>query len=293
MPISWRVIRLIVGTLSLSLIFVLYSPKQSDSHHLVRRLKQIEWGGFFGSSAATNGIFPKMVCQFAGRDICCSAVQNVEKKISKPKHFSHCTVRKEYYPSPYELRHLEKAEEFAKIADLHDRTVEFVNFIESVEEIEHATKWLARVAQRQGGDPVAENEVDREYLSRFKVTRKCGYLANQTSWEYIEPLSVHGRHPFGLGDCWHPHHRDKIPVYDHKAPKASLLSVDYLLLQSQHDIVGRGHGHGNASGSALRQMIPPTNVFLLDAGTSRFDSSLYWFVCAYQQVILSFFLFHS
>jgi hypothetical protein len=289
MAISWRY----GGVLITAMVCIIYlhtgekilGSSRSDS---IRRLKQIEWGRVFGSSANTNGGFPKMDCQYAGSAICCSATQNIEKKIVKKQHSVHCSVIKEYYPSPYELRHLEKAEELTKTEDLHDRTTKFVDFIESTDEIEHAKKWLQRVRLRQEGKIVTETEDDLEYLSRFKVTRKCG-SQNHTAWEYIEPLSVHGRHPFGLSECWHPHHRDKISIYDNKAPKVSLVSLDYLLLQSQHDMMGRGHGHGNTS-SSLRHtsssaIIPPSNVFVLDAGTSRFDSSLSWFVCAYQQVL--------
>lgn len=275
----------VVITILLVIISInLHINDDIDVNIILRRLKQIEWGGFFGGSALSNGRFPKMDCNFLGKDLCCSALENVEKKVPKVKHLTphtHCTITKEYFPSPYEIRHLAKAEEIAKLPELKDRTVMFINFIETPEEIEHATKWLDRVAIRQPGTIVEENDVDREYLSRFKVTRKCPNMADHSWWEYIEPLSVHARHPFGLSECWHPHYRDKINVYNKKSPHASLLSVDFILLQSKNDL----NGHGNSS--LLRNahpIPPPPNVFLLDGGTSRFDSSLYWFVCAYQQV---------
>jgi hypothetical protein len=280
------VISLVTITTLICATLLLFSPDNETSafQQLRRGLKQIEWGGIFNSGASSNGNFPKMGCQFNGKDICCSAIENVEKKAKKPRNPSHhhCTVTKEYFPSPYEKRHLEVAEEIAKITELKDSTVKFVDFIETPEEIEHARRWLERVVERQPGTPLEENDVDREYLSRFKVTRKCSNMANHSWWEYIEPLSVHGRHPFGLGDCWHPHFRDKVSVYNGKAPRASLLSVDYLLLQSPRDLLG----HPNSSSMAHSHPSPASSVFLLDGGTSRFDSSLYWFVCVYQQVIL-------
>lgn len=296
-----RILMTIVITISIILIYSHQNKQENKIYYqqILRKLKQIEWGGFFASSAASDGRFPKMDCQFEGRGICCSALETIEKKVSKFKHpiSHHCQITKEYFPSPYELRHLEKAEELAKITELKERTTKFVDFIETTEEIEHAKKWLARVALRQPGGYIEENDEDREYLSRFKVTRKCANVnEHQSWWEYIEPLSVHARHPFGLGECWHPHFRDQVSVYKKQAPSASLLSVDFLLLQSQNDILGR-------SNHSLRQHSPPhsqPNVYLLDGGTSRFDSSLYWFVCAYQQVyfpilffvFLSFFFFH-
>jgi hypothetical protein len=276
-----------IGIVTLTILvatgLLLSSPDQGSAFHQLRRgLKQIEWGGIFNSGASSNGNFPKMGCQLNGKDICCSATENVEKKVKKPKNptHHHCTTTKEYFPSPYEKRHLEVAEEIAKITELKESTVKFIDFIESPEEIEHARRWLERVVARQPGIPMEENDVDREYLSRFKVTRKCANMANHSWWEYIEPLSVHARHPFGLGECWHPHHRDQISVYNGKAPKASLLSVDFLLLQSPHDLIG----HANSSMTHPTHLSAPSGVFLLDGGTSRFDSSLYWFVCVYQQV---------
>ena len=56
----------------------------------------------------------------------------------------------------------------------------------------------------------------------------------------------------------------------------SIFSVDYLLLQSAAALPR----HELTAGDVVRQ----TRSVLFDAGTSRFDSSLFWFTCAFSQV---------
>jgi hypothetical protein len=283
-----------VATFSLLFFALTSSPNSlvSVSRSLSQQ-SQISWGKIFLSSFTSDGIFPKMGCTFAGKPICCSALDNSSKTIkSKAFHSQTCTVKKEYHPSPYELNHLEKAEELAKILDLNERTHSFISFIESPEEIDHAKRWLARVAYRLSAASsgvhtlIEETADDRDYLSRYKVTRSCGGgggagRADHSWWEYIEPLSVHARHPFGLAECDRPGSRKKI--YGGHQGRTGLISVDYLLLQSAHDLMSPRER--NSSASARRAA--PSNVYLLDSGTSRFDSSLDWFVCAYEQVRLS------
>lgn len=283
-----RLIWLIGVVISLILVLNTLNYMSNSSNEIInviRRLKettQVRWGRIFGGIPSTDGKFPKMDCEFLGKSLCCSALNEKKLRIKhQNSHYSHCTVTKEYFPSPYEIRHLHIAEEIATLPELNDRITKYVQFIESPEEIAHAMKWIDRVAARQPGTILMENEIDREYLSRFKVTRKCPNMPNHSWWEYIEPLSVHARHPFGLSDCWHPLHLNERRIYNGVAPKAPILSVDYLLLQSKNDLSGHGHGNNSVLRSHSHH---PANVFLFDAGTSRFDSSLYWFVCAYQQV---------
>ena len=249
------------------------------------------WGSIFSSLTISSINFPKLDCEFHQMKICCSAMENKTKKNKKQHkipvpHYHHCLVTKQYYPSPYEIRHLEVAEELAKIKNIFLRTKKLIEFIESEEEIEHCKRWLDRIAVRQTGMSLSVNDIDREYLSRYRVTRKChNNLGNHSWWEYIEPLSIHARHPFALGECWHPHFIDQTFVYNGTVPKTPLLSLDYILLQTPSDLTGR---HANTSLIRHSSRIPSTfghEVFLFDAGTSRFDSSLFWFICAYEQVI--------
>lgn len=140
---------------------------------------------------------------------------------------------------------------------------------------------------RQSQNYIEENDDDLEYLSRFKVTRKCVGEIGHSWWEYIEPLSVHARHPHSL-QCWRL--RDNIPESP-TLPSVSKLTVDYVLLQTRNDILGNFHhihnsqhnqNHSHPSRFPPKEYSP--HSFMFDAGTSRFDSSLYWFLCAYEQV---------
>ena len=251
-----------------------------------------EWGKVFHMSLVPNQIFPERKCKYQGEPICCSALDASSKKVIRHPLHSHCTTTKEYFPSPYEIRHMKKAEEWSKISNFESRRKALIEFIESPEEIKSATIWLERVAIRQSGNNIRETDEDREYLSRFQVIRKCPREAAHSWWEYIEPLTVHARHPFGLGECWRA--RDQIPIPS-TIPIVSSLSVEYLLLQSRQDILGNSK-FLNRNGTKILQRDLSPNAFMFDAGTSRFDSSLFWFLCVYEQVSFSFSLlslFHS
>ena len=87
-------------------------------------------------------------------------------------------------------------------------------------------------------------------------------------------LTVHARHPYSLFAC--PGISRK-PYYTKElaARKVSLVNSDYVLLQSS----AMHHMHSHAGG---------THNYLFDGGTSRFDSSIWWFFCAYAQRLVSF-----
>jgi hypothetical protein len=59
-------------------------------------------------------------------------------------------------------------------------------------------------------------------------------------------------------------------------PKESLLSADYVLLQSVDSLPKYEITPSNT--------VRKTKRVLFDAGTSRFDSSLFWFTCGFSQV---------
>jgi hypothetical protein len=267
-----------ICTLSFLGIFFYYHTSFPPLQEITRR-NLFEWGGVYTGGAISRHSFPKMDCKFLNSSTCCSALVAAERPTTIPrsKKRSTCQITKVYHPSPYEINQLAKAEEIAKNTNPEMRLNLFREFIESPQEIEHAKRWLRRVAKRQPGTELEKNDVDRYYLSRFKVTEVCPTEPKQTSWwEYIEPLTVHARHPFAFQRCLDSKNPSKrIPVYVNiSLPVVSKTSVDYLLLSPDR-----------------RRAAQSSKTFLLDAGTSRFDSSLNWFVCAYQQVCLSVCLF--
>ena len=58
----------------------------------------------------------------------------------------------------------------------------------------------------------------------------------------------------------------------------SIISVDYVLIQSGRSLPKYELTPANT--------VRKTKNVLFDAGTSRFDSSLFWFTCAFSQVLL-------
>ena len=56
----------------------------------------------------------------------------------------------------------------------------------------------------------------------------------------------------------------------------NIFCTDYVLLQDSHSLT---QYELTPSGSVRK-----TRNILFDAGTSRFDSSLFWFTCGYSQV---------
>lgn len=255
---------------------------------------EITWGGNFGSVSSEN--VPFDCAHGGGKSTCCSnfnGLSNEEKKTlfanstrgaEAPRRRS-CTVKRLYIPSPYEVRHIEFAASLATMtADAADKAL--VAFIVTDVEINEAVLWLERVKYRmknRGQYTEVSNDDDFKYMSRFRVTKRCPHSKLDAEWdEWIEPLSVHARHPFAVGGCGR---NDIFEMLKKKAnyPGAKgIMDVDYVLTLSgdvfsnhtySKSLLHTGQRHGGI-----------TKRFLFDAGTSTFDSSLNWFTCAYSQV---------
>jgi len=95
-----------------------------------------------------------------------------------------------------------------------------------------------------------------EYALKIFNNSKCGDEIR--TWnEWIEPLTLHGRHPLYLLDNY-----------------KRLSDVDYILLKSLH----------NESKVYLNEEKSLSKRYFFDAGSSTWDTDLYWFWCAYHQV---------
>jgi hypothetical protein len=216
--------------------------------------------------------------------------------IQHPKHLFNCTKIKKYIPSPYELRHLAKAKEIQLEPDLWKRKVLIATFMSSVEEVNASVIWLKRVNIHGQNDliPIITDD-DYEYLSRFEITLQChqphsqhrqhhntvsNKIENETWLEWIEPLSVHGRHPFSITkNCNMDEYYKDLPS---NITREAVQNSDYVLVQSplsQYNNSLLNHGYRTGK---------KTNHYLFDAGSSFFSSSLYWFTCAYSQRFMSF-----
>jgi hypothetical protein len=105
----------------------------------------------------------------------------------------------------------------------------------------------------------------------------------ETWKEWIEPITIHARHPFGMSTC------RNTQKYSWKT-RTGRSDSDYVLLQSGkalHDHTYPKHYSNTGGRKHKKSSLQANNIkhFMLDAGTSTFDSSLFWFTCAYSQVI--------
>lgn len=170
------------------------------------------------SSVASNNI--QLDCRFAGYPICCSALSKTGLKSGfdslnnavhhKLKHGGVCTTKKKYVSSPYEKRQYEMAVKINALATESERRDEYIKYFLSDTDMKESKIWLERVRihGQSGAVPQPTND-DFEYMSRFEITKTCsvhhnGALVNETqTWlEWIEPLSMHARHPFAFSGCF-------------------------------------------------------------------------------------------
>ena len=297
-----------ITLLACLLVFYTHFEKKAVTDSTNRqRLLSIQWAKSFPgvSSESLN-----MSCRFEGKPICCSAVDedhyfdwvdenrlksNVIPK-KKSRHALHeefagseleskCSDSRVYHPSPYEIKHIEFAGYLHSNfkSNTRESTQKLVEFITSPVAFREAKLWLERVKfHTKNGSSYSED--DEYILSKFVITRTCrskkgNDSSNITySWiEWIEPLSVHCRHPFAWSQC------GSVPKMN-GASTANLTDIDYLLLQNGESF----HNHTSPNSALLKHMPQrqslPIKHYLFDAGTSTFDSSLVFFVCMYAEV---------
>lgn len=230
-------------------------------------------------------------------------------------------MEKLYVSSPQELRELAEADRIDSIPGdknaymIEARSHALLQYVTSEDYIRNSTIWLERVkAHMSSQEGSTATAADREYLSRFEFTRTCTSSSSAdgsastdgtvvTKWtEWIEPIGITARHPFGFGKC-----RPAAPYYNSNGehnpskrnkPRVGRSDVDYVLLQSgaslheqTHTPTGRRIKSASSTGTTSRAL-QPSRHFMFDAGTSTFDSSLFWFTCAYSQVTARAVLVH-
>jgi hypothetical protein len=126
-----------------------------------------------------------------------------------------------------------------------EETAALISFITSDAEIEAASRWTKRIHERML-NPYSEKDTadDYEYLSYFEVEQTCIFTEGATAgtagstittWkEWIEPLSVHMRHPFSLGKCkmsMFDSLADRFKFEEHNiTTRTDKTSVDHVLL---------------------------------------------------------------
>lgn len=255
----------------------------------------IRWGNMF--DVPLEGKNVELNCKKSdGKNICCAGVNSTHptsnpmisrgvgvdydkeltfasrEKVQKVTEMS-CEILKTYHSSPQELRDLQKAIEIETLSTFEEKHHALLSYVTSDEVVRNSSEWLERVRQHMSSsESPTETWQDREYLSRFTYKRTCSNTDKVEEWtEWIEPISITARHPFGFGRC------RNAAAYHKKPHKTGRSDVDYVLLQSGKDL-------GRHSNSGRRHESDKKRHYMMDAGTSTFDSSLYWFTCGYSQV---------
>lgn len=245
----------------------------------------IKWGANFGSVQSLNIPYN---CDYNGQKTCCNIIQQSRHNagnesvnlMGRGSHHNRCSVERTYISSPYEIRHFEMAKTLSTITDFEERRSLLVHFVTSQEEVDSSNIWLKRVQLRMANTLLDQGDATDEdymYLSRFKVTTYChdSKRNNITSNEWIEPITVHGRHPFSVSGCGNVDVNDLFLKRMNYSGAIDIMSVDYILTQSATSFK-KGINSGQVTDNHVKK-------FLLDAGTSTFQSSLTWLTCAYSQ----------
>lgn len=234
--------------------------------------------------------FP-MCCQVMGNNTklytpkkhAVSSEESVGIKETRANHNRICKRTRVYEPSSYETEHMEKALLLGNISDYIIRKDKLYDMIK--EDLDDSMAWIERVDyhMRHADDVTSGihiDPLDLRYLSRFNNTITC-HDGNVHNWiEWIEPITIHARHPVSMIEqCHSPHMKNlrkqigrKIKVHT-----AHINIVDHIILESNRDY------HLKKLWHRYTKEVTPKRFFF-DAGTSYFYSSLSWFTCAYAQV---------
>ena len=249
-------------------------------------MKEIQWGQSLPGLESLNLI--DRSCNLSTGFLVCCAIFSDLPRISH-KHQIHvetgCLYSRIYIPSPYEEEQFELARLFDGIADNKIRRNKIIEYLVSIENINSSLLWTRRVSDRMkypvkyGNTVDSRNEIDTFYLSRFNTTRECPNTPTMSWMEWIEPLSLHARHPFSVLRCINDEAKKKIvenPSYGRDIRATSGLSTDHILL------------YNGRFGKATHGESHTGRNYLFDVGTSTFQSSLWWFTCIFLQRNISF-----
>eukprot|EP01033_Poteriospumella_lacustris_P012473 gene12473-8915_t len=258
------------------------------------------------------------------------------------QHLSHplasrsgCNVTRSYLPSPYETLHMELGRRLSDTPESGDQRHNLMrqlmfDDVEHVPKLMHRTKlmvkhrlsaWKNATSGPSGpSGPSEPHPDDLFYLSRMRFDAKCGSAPTRSWFEWIEPLTIYGRHPMAILSCkanGFAVTKDQIAWGGRVKAVAGLrdtyvCDTDYLigagLEEAKERILFRSLGHAapphplrNASHSLRNASHPPPpppeathrepahpKAFFFDMGTSTFLSSLNYFTCLYAQQGIAF-----
>jgi hypothetical protein len=305
---------------SLSILYLIYrfTFAGNESHRELAISDCVKWGNTFDVPLVSKNVMRD--CKLPdGRAVCCAAVDppsyemfykpvgynynpfaRKSRKDDNQEGIDNCHIKKVYISSPQELRDIAIADLISLISSDHtdpQRFSSLMRYVLSEEVQRNATKMLDRIKYHMSVDAVSEKMLTRddyEYLSRFEATKVCGGKEEMKWIEWIEPITITMRHPFSFAAC-----KPVRPLLTAETAKAGRSNVDYVLLQSGKALFDNNYNantgkrfrrditagqSSSSSASNRKQKNAQIRHFMLDAGTSTFDSSLFWFLCGYSQV---------
>ena len=279
--------------------------------YLLPLIQAIEWGTSFGG--LYSSYINDTVCNINEGYTVDKGRKHSKRSKEEVEHWqflSHCRMTKTYMPSPYEQRQRVKNKELIDLyPNYEERRKALMDLMTSDLEIDAANIWLERVRVHvTEGAPGIVTAEDEEYLSRFRTLVTCPDHLNLTkasySWDnWIEPLNIYFRHPFSYEGLDNFNHILQHPItfknmYHGRNARGfiDLINNDYVLVEGLNQNNGTPVPGCQSLPSDLHIDIPldsseftntsskhkgVTKNYMLDAGSSRYDSSLFWFVCSY------------
>lgn len=254
----------------------------------------VSWGRSFGTVQTTNLVDNNRCRLNTGLPVCC-AIWNESEPRSAYRFGGRsvgCVTERVYVPSAFEVLQLEKAQFFDNITDFRLRKQTVIEYITSERDLNDSYSWMTGVKRHMRSPSTSlfteeELRLDEHYLSYFRVTQKCPHHALHTWIEWIEPLTIHARNPFSLLGCVKIKSANLAKRYPLFAPfiqAATILNgiynTDHILLHPMAEKMHRGNHKSNSRGQGKN--------YFFDAGTSSFESSMWWFTCMYNQRNITF-----
>ena len=148
-----------------------------------------------------------------------------------------CVVSHVYHPSSFENVQMDLAYSIQNISSIPERYRALREAIIGEEMVLNSTIWTKKVQERMTTMSFSSDhsDVDKIYLSRFHMKATCDDGFTNEWDEYIEPLTINARHPFGYRQC-------PKGFWDEEKTKTEVVgmtNVDYVLLQSGVDLQRR------------------------------------------------------
>eukprot|EP01041_Mallomonas_annulata_P009061 gene9061-18770_t len=240
-----------------------------------KRRKKVQWQMEEINKITFGGLTShniKQDCKFLNKSICCNAVDDTRSDrgigMTGPPRAElneniGCKTAMTYVASVYENTLLSSITTMTgNLIDYYKNPVQMAQSKQWLQYVKHQmTTATTSTIYKKIPDTISNDDhlqqKQEQFLSRFRYNKTCPGKDTVYWDEWIEPLSMHARHPFAR----------VTPIIPFEStlsePLVDMMDVDYILLQSGEDLG--------------RRELPKARHILLDAGSSTFVSSLWYF----------------